>query len=90
MESYTMKEVVEHYLKDMKEDLKEIKIQTIKTNGRVTSLEHTRSWIWGAIAVLTILGGTIIALAIMAIDNKIEHGIQQALLNNVSKIEYED
>jgi hypothetical protein len=87
--SYTMKEVVEHYLKDMKSDIKEIKEQTTKTNGRVTSLEHTRSWMWGAIAVLTLLGSTIITLTVMAIDSKIEKGIQQALLNNVSKIEYE-
>lgn len=88
--NYTIKEVVEHYLKDMKEDLKEIKTQTQKTNGRVNSLESTRSWMWGAIAVLTILGGTIITLSVMAIDNKIEAGIQQALLDNVSTIEYED
>jgi len=44
--------------------------------------------IWLAVTLLTIFGGTIVALSIMQIDHKIEKGIQQALVNNVEKIEY--
>ncbi len=61
------------------ENLREIRNQTTKTNGRVTSLEGSRIQVWTAIAVLLVLGGTIIYLSIMAIDNKIDQGISKAL-----------
>lgn len=84
---YTVREL-DHYFNDMREDLKEIKAQTYKTNGRVTSLEKSRTQIWTAISVGILVIGTIISLAIMAIDSKIEKGIQTALENNVANIQY--
>ncbi len=80
--------------------LKDIKIQTTATNGRVSKLEDwsneskkviesttkiasdtalnytvDKTRIWAVIGVLILLGGTIITLAIMAIDSKIQKGI---------------
>ncbi len=52
--------------------LDDIKTQTIKTNGRVNSLEGSRIQIWTAISMLLFLGGTIIYLSIMAIDSKLD------------------
>lgn len=47
-EAYSIKEFIGHYMNDMKEqineihsDVKEIKVQTQKTNGRVTKIEST-------------------------------------------------
>jgi len=39
-------------LKDLKQDIGEIKIQTTKTNGKVRSLEIWRGYITGGIAIL--------------------------------------
>lgn len=78
-ESYTIKEVVEDNFDEMRGHLKEIKEQTTKTNGRVQSLELSRAWIWGAMAVLTLLGGAIITLSILAIDNRIKDAVKQTL-----------
>jgi len=57
MEGPSNKELM-HYIKDIKEDVGEIKIQTQKTNGRVTALEK---WMWmmvGAITIIAWLVGT--------------------------------
>ena len=84
--SYTIKEVMESGFKEMREHLTEIKTQTTKTNGRVNSLEKSRIQVWTAIGVLTTLGGVIIYLSVMAIDTKIQRGIQTALQENVQGI----
>lgn len=76
---YTLKEVVETNFKEMREHLQEIKIQTIKTNGRVNSLEKTRVQVWTAIGVLMFIGSAVITLSIMAIDNKIDKSVQRAI-----------
>ena len=78
-DSYSIKEVIKARFDEMGEHLKEIKEQTTKTNGRVSSLETSRIQVWTAITILTLLGGTIITLAIMAINNKIKEGISEAL-----------
>lgn len=78
--AYTIKEVLEQRFDEMGEHLQEIKVQTTKTNGRVWSLERSRIQVWTAIAVLTLLGGTLIALSIMAIDNKIKNTIADTFL----------
>ena len=39
-------------LKDLKQDIGEIKVQTTKTNGKVRSLEIWRGYITGGIAIL--------------------------------------
>ena len=55
--------------------------QTIIENNSkgVNSLIGTRKVVWAAIAILVAVGGTIITLAIMAIDSKIKTGIDSAL-----------
>lgn len=44
-----------HYIKDIKQDVADIKIQTTRTNGRVGSLETWRGVMIGGIAVITVL-----------------------------------
>lgn len=52
----------------------------IETNSRgISGLKTTRIQIWTSITILLVLGGTILTLAVMAIDNKIKDGITQAL-----------
>ena len=87
-DSYSIKETLAHYFDEMKEDIKEIKVQTTKTNGRVSSLESSRDRLWGGMALLTLLGGAIITLSVMAIDTKIEKAITTALEERINKIEY--
>ncbi len=86
-DSYSLKEVVENNFKEMREHLQDIKIQTTKTNGRVNSLENSRVQVWAAIGVLLLCGGSIIYLSIMAIDNKIQRGIDTAFNNKFDSIE---
>ena len=62
----------------------------VKKNDAIDELKaDVRSkWtglLWAGSAVV-FLGGTIILLSIMAIDNKIEKGIAQALANNVESV----
>lgn len=76
---------LEEHHEDVMRELTEIKGQTIKTNGRVNSLELSRSYIWGAMAVLVILGGTIITLAVKAIDQKIEDGVRKGIAEAIEQ-----
>lgn len=85
-DSYTIKEVMELNFNELKQHLIDIKTQTTKTNGRVNSLEKSRVQVWTAIGVLTMLGGAIIYLSVMAIDNKIQRGIETALENSVESV----
>lgn len=91
-DSYTIKEFIGHYMDDMKEqigeihtDVKEIKIQTQKTNGRVSKLEFWRSVIiWGF--------GVILALAVpigMFIKSQIRQTVVDVLEEKASSITYE-
>ena len=61
--------------------LDKIEIQTTKINGKVGSLERSRSQLWGSIGMLVLLGGTVITLAIMVIDSKIKESITNAFAN---------
>ena len=79
MDNYTIKDIIEEFRRDTKESLTRIETQTTKTNGKVSSLENHRSYLWGAYTILTLLGASIIYLFVNAIDVKIEKGIQQAL-----------
>ncbi len=78
-ENYTIKEMISEFRDDVTRSLTRIETQTIKTNGRVTSLEKTRTQVWTSITILLFLGSTIIYLSIRAIDTKIKDGISQAL-----------
>lgn len=86
-DNYSIKEVLESKFAEMGQHLTEIKAQTIKTNGRVNSLEKSRVQVWTAISVLLVVGGAVATLAIMAIDTKIANGIAQALQDNVATVE---
>ena len=46
-------EIIVHTLKDIQNDVKEIKLQTTKTNGRVSSIENWRAFMTGCVAVIT-------------------------------------
>ena len=87
---YSIKEVIEQRFDEMGEHLKAIVVQTTKTNGRVSVLENHKAYLWGAFSLLTILGGTIIYLSVMAIDTKIEKGIDNALSARVERVEYDE
>jgi len=90
-------------IKEIKKDTKDTLVQAIKTNGRVNALEIDNketqktlsSYKKDRIRVITFgaliffFGATIIGLAVLALDSKIEKGIQQALINNVKEINYE-
>lgn len=61
---------------------------TVEAGGVIKDISKTvetyktdRAKLWTGFFLLTILGGTIITLSIMAIDNKIGKGIRTALAN---------
>lgn len=60
----TTNALVHEKLEDIGKDVKEIKEQTIKTNGRVTNLESVAIFIKGALAVMTTI---IIPVVLMVI-----------------------
>lgn len=85
--TYTIKEVMENNFAEMRIHLQEIKVQTTKTNGKVISLQASRVQIWTAIGVLFLTGGALITLSIMAIDAKIQKGVETAFNNKFDHIE---
>ena len=56
-----------------------IKEQTIKTNGRVDSLERSRTQIWTAVAIIMFFSGVFITLSLIALDSRIEKGVRKVL-----------
>ena len=55
-DEFTKREL-EHFFKDIRDDIKDIKDQVTKTNGRVTALEKWRWFIMGGIVVLAFIVG---------------------------------
>ena len=51
---YSNREIKE-FFNEIKKDLNDIKTQTTKTNGRVSSLEQWKAYTTGAVAVLTLV-----------------------------------
>lgn len=47
--------LIEHKIDDLKKDIRELKEIGIRTNGRIGTLERWRSYMTGAISVLTLL-----------------------------------
>ncbi|HRH25317.1 MAG TPA: hypothetical protein PLQ20_03215 [Candidatus Paceibacterota bacterium] len=78
-EENTFREALFRRMDTQDNSLGKILEQTQKTNGRVNSLETSRTQIWTAISILLFLGGAIITLSISAINTKIEKGIKDAL-----------
>jgi hypothetical protein len=80
-------------IKEIKKDTKDTLVQAIKTNGRVNALEKVNAEnqptissykkdkvrVVTAGAIIFALGATIIGLSILAIDSKIERGVEKAL-----------
>lgn len=54
-DNYTKRELDEHF-REVKDELKEIKIQVLKTNGRVGSLEKWRWLMTGALIAVGAMG----------------------------------
>lgn len=52
---YSNREIDLHFT-EIKETLRRIEAQTIRTNGRVTGLEQWKQYILGCIAVLVLIG----------------------------------
>ena len=50
-----MTSLIAHKLKDIHDDIKELKGLAIKTNGRISALERWRSFIAGAVSVIILL-----------------------------------
>lgn len=50
-----------HLIRDIKDDVKEIKIQTKITNGRVSALEN---WRWAMVGGGVVIIGTVVPLII--------------------------
>lgn len=48
-------EIITHTLKDIQSDVKEIKLQTTRTNGRVTALENSKAYFLGALGIITMI-----------------------------------
>lgn len=98
--NYSIKEFIEHAMDDIKEkidtihtDVKEIKAQTTRTNGRVSKLEWWRSgfiWVLGAMWTLALIVIPLLYKAFYKnLDYKIKDAVVQAVDNKVNKIEYE-
>lgn len=63
-------ELIVHTLKDIQENVREIKIQTQKTNGTVKELQQWRSFITGGLAVVTaLIVPVFLAMVYLAINN---------------------
>lgn len=61
----------------------------VLTQEQIDMLNSHKQWLWGAYTVLTLLGGIIIYLSVMAIDTKIKNAIETTLTNKISNVEYE-
>jgi cell division septum initiation protein DivIVA len=55
----------------------------------VATLKDWRNYLLGGWALLLLLGGFIIYISAIALDKKIQDAVEQTLLDNVNKIEYE-
>lgn len=55
MEQDYSKREIDEFMKDIKDTLQRIEMQTTRTNGRVSSLENWRGFITGGLAILTVL-----------------------------------
>lgn len=98
--NYSIKEFIEHAMDDIKEkidtihtDVKDIKIQTTRTNGRVSKLEWWRSgfiWALGAMWTLALIVVPLLYKAFYRdIDYKIKNAVVEAVDNKISSASYE-
>lgn len=83
--SYSIKEMIGEFRKDVADRFDNpntgvfMRLDKIDTkqgiaNGKTGSLLKSRTQIWTAIGILTVMGSAIITLAVMAINSKIKDG----------------
>lgn len=70
-----------------KEAQKVIEHTTQIASETLSNYNTDRARIWTSIALIIFLGGTIITLALMVIDNKIKQGVDMAFESRFSEIE---
>lgn len=71
-----------HFIKDIRDDVSEIKTQTQKTNGSVADLKKWKEQVIGGMKVFSIAVLPIVAWALWQIsqlDSKVEAGAQRVL-----------
>ena len=92
--SYSVKEFLSHALEDIDKkisevhsDIKDIKIQTTKTNGRVSRLENHRSYLWGAFAALIFVSGALMFLTKFWLENSAKKWATEAINDVLAEYE---
>lgn len=85
--SYTIKEILEQRFSEANGHLVEIKEEVRKTNGRVTKLEHHRSYLWGAYSVIVIVSGFLLVLIWGALENRVREWMREELSIHFSALE---
>lgn len=86
-EDFSNREITEMF-NDLRKGQDRIEEQTKKTNGRVSDMERWRSFMTGAMAVLTTLVVPILAWAIYTLVN-IQHTIYQTVDEALSAYDIE-
>lgn len=82
---------LDEWRKDVAASLGRIEAQTIKTNGRVTSMERWRSFITGGMAILTVMVLPMLTWAILQIVDlpqtlhvQVQAAVQDALVHQAA------
>lgn len=73
-----------HFIKDIKENVSDIKFQTTTTNGKVAEIQKWKERMMGGIYVIMIILLPILSWAlyqISTIDQKVQNGVSTVLSN---------
>jgi uncharacterized membrane protein YhaH (DUF805 family) len=84
MEGQYSSRELDHYFKDIRSTLEEIKDQTVKTNGRVNRLEN---WRWLLTGGMTIITALVIPLIVYIWNTSSSHAIQNGISEALSAYE---
>ncbi len=95
-ETYSVKEIIQEFRKEVGESFKEVHNRLDVANGRVKKLEMWKQFLLGAWAVITVVTPISYYFLLKEVgdfednlDIKIKDGISQALKENVAEIKYE-